>query len=273
MNKRLISLSLATFILLNSVTCKAADMSADIAEQLINEGILLSKEYKNQDAIARFDEVIIELKSSSEPNTQAEVASALVNKSLVLNNMGRQKDAIAIADDAINHFGSSSEPALQEHIAKAYFSKGASTFMETSNLGRHASDSDYIKILIHAINSFDIVTVRFGESKIPAIQVSVAKALNYKGAAFSQLHNPKKAIENYDEVIKKFSLSTDPFLLEQLVTAMLYKGFAFEELGQKPEALTCMDQVINKFDKSTNQEIRRQVQTAHNFKEYITENN
>ncbi len=64
--------------------------------------------------------------------------------------------------------------------------------METSNLGRHASDSDYIKILIPAINSFDIVTVRFGESKIPAIQVSVAKALNYKGAAFHSCIIPRK---------------------------------------------------------------------------------
>jgi tetratricopeptide (TPR) repeat protein len=61
-----------------------------------------------------------------------------------------------------------------------------------------------------AIESYDALLARFGDSAEPELQVQVAKALVNKGVAQGQLGDSAAAIESYDALLARFGDSAEP---------------------------------------------------------------
>ena len=82
--------------------------------------------------------------------------------------------------------------------------------------------------MLHALNrppealeAFDEVVRRFGESDTPALQRSVATALVNRAGAFAALNRPQEALAAYDEVVRRFWESETPALIMSVGVALL----------------------------------------------------
>ncbi len=105
----------------------------------------------------------------------------------------------------------------------------------------------------------DEVITRFGDSDAPAIQISVAWVLNYKGNFQVKLGDLAAAVASYDEVITRFGDSDVPNLQKPVAWAFSEKGDTQVKLGELASAVASYDEVIARFGDSDVPDLQERV--------------
>ena len=112
----------------------------------------------------------------------------------------------------------------------------------------------------------DEVITRFGDSDAPAIQISVAWVLNYKGNFQVKLGDLAAAVASYDEVITRFGDSDVPNLQKPVAGAFSEKGDTQVKLGDLAAAVASYDEVIARFGDSDVPDLQEAVAGAFSEK-------
>lgn len=200
---------------------------------LVNKGVVLVKEGRNEDAMAVFDDVVSRLGYREEIVLLEWVAKALVNKSVVLGKEDRNKDAITVCDNVVFRFGNHQEDVLIEPVARALIYKGAL-------LGKEGRNHEETAV-------YDDLVFRFGDRKEGVLLEWVAKALLNKGALLEKAGRNKDAMAVYDDVVFRFGKHEEDVLLEQVAKALVNKGIVLVKKGRDKDAITIYDDVVFRF--------------------------
>ena len=111
-----------------------------------------------------------------------------------------------------------------------------------------------------ALEAYDAVIARFGDSDDAQLQVQTAMAMVNKGSALGQGGDTAAELEAFDAVIARFGDSDDAQLQVRVARAMVNKGNALGQGGDTTAALEAYDAVIARFGDSDDAQL--QVQTA-----------
>ena len=98
-----------------------------------------------------------------------------------------------------------------------------------------------------ALDVYDEVVSRFGESQDPTVLELVAAALVGKGVALGELSRPEDELAAWNEVVHRFGESDTPVLLQLIATALSNKGATLGALNRLEEALATWDEVVRRF--------------------------
>ena len=98
-----------------------------------------------------------------------------------------------------------------------------------------------------ALDVYDEVVSRFGESQDPTVLELVAAALVGKGVALGELSRPEDELAAWNEVVHRFGESDTPVLLQLIATALSNKGATLGALNRLEEALATWDEVARRF--------------------------
>ena len=96
----------------------------EIAQALVNAGLVLSQLKRGEEAIAVYTDVASRYGNAPEAVLREQVARALVNKGATLCQLKRSEEAIAVCDDVVSRYGNAPEAALRELVAQARNGKG-----------------------------------------------------------------------------------------------------------------------------------------------------
>ena len=110
----------------------------------------------------------------------------------------------------------------------------------------HEQLSDYAA----AVESYDEVIARFGDSDAPDLQERVALALLKKGNTQVQLGDYAAAVESYDEMLARFGDSDAPTLQEHVAWVLFGKGDVQRQLGEFMATVAVYDEVLARFGDS-----------------------
>jgi len=95
-----------------------------------------------------------------------------------------------------------------------------------------------------ALETFDELLRRFGQTEAPELLVEVATALTNKGAVLDRLSRREEALAIYDEVLVRFSNSKSPRLVKEVAETLFNKGFTLRAMGKPKEALNCYEEIL-----------------------------
>ena len=121
----------------------------------------------------------------------------------------------------------------------------ASRISDTIDKGNAFLDSEEFS---DALEIYDDVIEKFGETDVPEIALQVARAFTNKGFTLTALHRPEEALSVLDEIIKRFGQTDYP----AVAGAFANKGAALIAAGRPEEALSVLDQTVQRFDGTEN---------------------
>ena len=170
------------------------------------------------------------------------------------------------------------EPAIREgieragaddpHIAKLFSSFSQPSIDEVSEPAHMITVRTlFDKALIHsnrreytaALEVYDELVERYGESDIPEVQVVVAKAMFNKGVDLSQQGVYEAAIEVYSEIDKRYGDSEESDVQVVAATAMFNKGVVLSRQGEHEAAIKAYDELVDGYGDSEVREVQEQV--------------
>ena len=96
---------------------------SEIANDLLNRGLILSKQGKDYEAMAIYDEVIKKYQQNeSSPSVRTIVAKAMFFKALTYPLIGKLDESLLVIDLLINRFSNDKDEAVLRwvHVAKGY---------------------------------------------------------------------------------------------------------------------------------------------------------
>ncbi|MYC69662.1 MAG: tetratricopeptide repeat protein [Gemmatimonadetes bacterium] len=112
-----------------------------------------------------------------------------------------------------------------------------------------------------AIEAYNKVIERFGNSDKAYLQLKVTWALTKKSFVQVQCGELEAAIKTYDEVISRFGDSNKPQLQEEIAWALVLKGTMQVQCGELEAAIKTYDEAISRFGDSN--ESNLQLRVAH----------
>ena len=95
-----------------------------------------------------------------------------------------------------------------------------------------------------ALETFDELLRRFGQTEAPELLVEVATALTNKGATLDRLGRREEALAVYNEMLVRFSNSKSPRLVKEVAETLFNKGFTLRRMGKPKEALNCYERIL-----------------------------
>ncbi|WP_434299002.1 hypothetical protein [Corallococcus exiguus] len=98
-----------------------------------------------------------------------------------------------------------------------------------------------------AIPLCDEVYRRFTLSKVPALQVQVARALGHRGAAIAEKGMFNEALVHFDEVERRFWSPRKPELWEGVAWGMLYRARVLLEMDQEDMSRNWLERMLSRF--------------------------
>src|SRR5258708_7190914 len=141
-----------------------------------------------------------------------------------------------------------SDPGLQNRAALALLNRG----FVLNELNRRED----------AIQTYDQLLRRFGDTAEPALRERVASALLNKGVSLGELKRNEEAAQTYDEVLRRVGDATSPALRKLAAKALVNKGIALSELNRGEDEIQTYDEVLRRFGDATGPVVREQVAKA-----------
>jgi tetratricopeptide (TPR) repeat protein len=212
-----------------------APSEAEAAKALYDKGHDLQRQYRTQDAIAVYDDVLARFGDVPEAAVRAQAAEALFNKGSILGTFHHtEKKDLTVYDDLLARYGNATEPSIRQWVAHALINKG----VRLEALDRKDD----------AIAVYDDMLARFGADSEESIYEWVAQALVHKGDILRIFTGHiEDAIAVYDDVLARFGSVSSGFTGEQVALALIRKGFALESLGRKEDAIAVYDDVLARY--------------------------
>ena len=209
------------------------------ATDQFNNAVELENRNRTEEALSAYDEVIRRFGESETPGVLGLVAKALVNKGTLLvgggllDGLNLEENAMSVLDEAINRSFESKPPAHPDLLSMRHVNKGPG--MDRVN---------------NALDIYDEVVQRFGESEKPDLLEAVAAALMGKGALFGVLKLPQKALAAFDEVMRRFRESKTTMVPQLAAMVLMGKGVILVKLNRFDEALAAFDELVLRFGES-----------------------
>ncbi len=116
--------------------------------------------------------------------------------------------------------------------------------------------------LPEAIQGYEELLSRFGDSIEPTFRDRAAKALFSKGVALGDLNRRAEEIQTYDEIVRRFGDATEDVFREQVAKSLVNKGVVLAELSRIEEAIHSDDEVLRRFTDATESVFREAVAKA-----------
>lgn len=101
-----------------------------------------------------------------------------------------------------------------------------------------------------AIEHYDQVVDRFGESNKPDIQGWIAIALCKKGDMHGKQGESEAAVSSYAEIVDRFGSSDIPDIQWWVAVSLSLKGGTLKKIGEFEDAMTAYDEVLERFSAS-----------------------
>ena len=213
---------------------RQADERATKLEELesiqfqLGEAVALAEQHRNDEALAKCEEITCQLGVGATDLSRVLVAHALNLKGLVLLRILASTDACRPIKDELHNDQSDNNPP-PSHLAVPSIAERA----------------DRSSLLPKALDTFDSVVRLYGGSDIPALLEPVLIALNQKGNTLLNLQRPDEALANFDDVISRSRKSSNSSYFE--ASAHLMKGFVLLEEGRAEEALVAFGTAASLF--------------------------
>lgn len=171
---------------------------------------------------------------------------------------GRFESALLSFDEAIRKAQLESIP--DEHHAKLMNARALAVF----GVGR---EEEGIAIL-------EEIDRKYRHSRNPLVREQVARALNNKGATYTERNesNGEKnndAVEVYDQVVSRYGGDTTAGVRAWVATALLNKGVDLRLQGRDKDAIDAYDDVESRYSADRNTDIRDKVAAALFAKGYV----
>jgi tetratricopeptide (TPR) repeat protein len=177
---------------------------------------------------------------------RAAAVGILFHEALRLGEQGRFADATKFYDVLLPLL-----PFDDDNTAEAVAS--ASCFNRGNMLSRMGKHED-------ALQAYEAVVNRFGESKTPEVAEKVARALfNSAKILEKNVLHKEQAIAMYGRICATATISPNLFPEIIIAQGLVNKGGL---LGETEEAIATFDEVIGRFDRSREVGLREQVQMA-----------
>ena len=103
---------------------KTGSTDEQMAQALVNKGVVLGQLQRPEDELAAYEEVIRRMGDRPELPLLERVAKALVNKGITLGQLQRPEEALAAYEEVIRRMGDRPELPLLERVAAALVNKG-----------------------------------------------------------------------------------------------------------------------------------------------------
>ena len=113
-----------------------------------------------------------------------------------------------------------------------------------------------------ALDIYDELVERYGESDIPEVQEAVATALFNKGVGLSRQGEHEAEIEVYEELIERYGESEIPEVQEAVIKAMVNKGVELSRQGAPEAALQVYEALVERYGESDIPEVQEAVAKA-----------
>jgi len=237
--------------LLNTGVFDAPTMSELVEEHLMGQGRIERDPANTDKAIEVFEEVDRRFGTSQEPEILIHVLRALSGKATALARTNRLERALRTYDDAIERFGALIAPALEVEVARLLFSKAmalqnAGTQRELGDAATAMKDATELQ---QAIETFDQVIERFGDTEAPTVQAMVAQSLISKAYLVGGQGKIDEGFSIYNDVIRRFGDSDAPLVQYSIGEAFLGVARFHMGLWQLDEAEQTLDALISRLKK------------------------
>lgn len=93
-------------------------------------------------------------------------------------------------------------------------------------------------------------------------QITIARALTYKGFVLGQLNRNEEAIAVSDAVVQRYGSATEPALRERVAWALVNKGIRLGQLNRSEEEVAIYDEVVQRDGAATEPVLRERVAGA-----------
>ena len=219
-----------------SAPALAEDDDVQVAEarRLCAEGIELSRQGRNEEALAAYDEALRRFGDSERPALLEVVARVLVNRGSTLRALNRLEEALVAQDEVVRRFGACKTPAFLEPVARALVNRG----IAFGAVNRFAE----------ALAAFDEALRRFRDRGSYTDREVVARTLLYRGLTLGELDRTDEELAAYDHLLGRFGASEAPALLELALEAICRKVLAFSKLG-RPFEVPDVESLLSKLPK------------------------
>ena len=204
------------------------------ARRLCAEGIELSRQGRNEDALAAYDEALRRFGDAEKPALLEVVARVLVNRGSTLRALNRLEEALVAQDEVVRRFGACKTPAFLEPVARALVNRG----IAFGAVNRFAE----------ALAAFDEALRRFRDRGSYTDREVVARTLLYRGLTLGELDRTDEELAAYDHLLGRFGASEAPALLELALEAICRKVLAFAKLG-RPFEVPDVESLLSKLPK------------------------
>ena len=211
----------------------------NVAEALLNIGVLLNLTGYTEAAITVFDRVIKEHQSFP-----VFYISALYNKAGSLMRLARPSDAITTYEEMVKQADSyrGDDPMVLNCVAGALM-----------NLGVMYGRSDALE---KATAAFDEVVRRFAKHSNPRLQNSAAQALYNKAMVLRNAGRGADAIAGYTDIVDQFAAAPAEELRHWAGMAQYNKTMHLARLGDVEGSVRAAEEMAQRFATSTDPAIR-----------------
>ena len=210
------------------------DVQVAEARRLCAEGIELSRQGRNEEALAAYDEALQRFGDSEKPALLEVLARVLVNRGSTLRALNRLEEALVAQDEVVRRFGACKTPAFLEPVARALVNRG----IAFGAVNRFAE----------ALAAFDEALRRFRDRGSYTDREVVARTLLYRGLTLGELDRTDEELAAYDHLLGRFGASEAPALLELALEAICRKVLAFAKLG-RPFEVPDVESLLSKLPK------------------------
>ena len=213
------------------------DTELTVVHVLLEKGITLIKNFKVEDALVIFNEIVRRFGENKEMGIREHVALSLFIKMAAQCALIQYKDALVTSDEIINRFRNY-ESNFFTHVTLF-------TLVIKINLLLQLDRPEDILVI------YNEVTHRFEKNPSSDFYVSIASSLIAKGRALVGMKRFEEASFAYDEVVCRFGEDQSLALSEKVMIALVNKGIILNMLNRPEETLDTCDEVIHRFE--TNQ--------------------
>ena len=213
---------------------EATTVRDTVATALVNKGVILALQARNEEGLVAFDEAIYRLGSTTIPEGRDPLATALLGRVRCLRSLERIRDAIDSCDELIRRFHTVDSVTVAESVALALLIQG--TMLGT--LGQSEKE----------LESYDQLERRFGSNESMPVLISLANALVSKAGRLYRMDRGEESIAACEALRRRFGNDTSSRFLEPVGKGMIIRIAVLGTLGRFREQRSACDQALEWLD-------------------------
>ena len=203
------------------------------AMNLVQEAIKLEKQNQSDEALAKYEEVLVLVQQDKANKLEEPAALAFFGKATILWAQKKTEESLGVYNTLIGQFNQSELPVVNAVVMRAYFIK-ATILTEA-----HKTEQ--------TISLADEMLKRYGQNdKVTENKIVISGMLLLKGGSLSELKRHQEALATFDELIGRFDGIKNPMLQSTVTMSFFGKASEFSALKQFDRAIIDYDESIKR---------------------------